>query len=99
MIKSQQSFERKRLKYGKIKYYRRGRMKESKLKVGFLLGGALILSASLLWTSVSFAGIEAILTDDTYTSSSNPTTIFGAKQTLIIRGVPVSYKTVEVKMK
>ena len=63
-------------------------MKESKLKTGFFVMGALIAAAVLFGTTISHAGVEAILTDDTYTSSLTPNTPLGAKETLILRQVP-----------
>jgi hypothetical protein len=43
-----------------------------------------MLAVLPLWPIPSIAGVEAILTDDAYTSSSNPAKKFGKKKGLLV---------------
>ena len=45
-----------------------------------------MLAVLPLWPTLSFAGVEAVLTDDAYTSSSNPAKRFGKKKGLLVSG-------------
>ena len=49
-----------------------------------LLSALLMLAVLPLWPTLSFAGVEAILTDDAYTSSSKPAKRFGKKKGLLV---------------
>ena len=51
-----------------------------------LLTALLMLAVLLLWPTLSFAGVEAVLTDDAYTSSYNPAKRFGKKKRLAVSG-------------
>ena len=51
-----------------------------------LLAALLMLAVLPLWPTLSFAGVEAILTDDAYTSSSSPAKRFGNKKGLLVSG-------------
>ena len=49
-----------------------------------LLIALLMLAVLPLWPTRSFAGVEAVLTDDAYTSSSKPRAKFGKKKGLLV---------------
>jgi hypothetical protein len=49
-----------------------------------LLSTLLMLAVLPLWPTLSFAGVEALLTDDAYTSSSSPAKKFGKKKGLLV---------------
>ena len=49
-----------------------------------LLAALLMLAVLPLWPTLSFAGVEAVLTDDAYTSSSKPAKRFGKKKGLLV---------------
>ena len=49
-----------------------------------LLAALLMLAVLPLWPTLSFAGVEAVLTDDAYTSSSKPRAKFGKKKGLLV---------------
>ena len=51
-----------------------------------LLSALLMLAILPLWPTLSFAGVETILTDDAYTSSSSPAKKFGKKKGLLVSG-------------
>ena len=51
-----------------------------------LLTALLMLAVLPLWPTLSFAGVEAVLTDDAYTSSSKPAKRFGKKKGLLVSG-------------
>ena len=49
-----------------------------------LLAALLMLAVLPLWPTLSFAGVEAVLTDDAYTSSSKPGKRFGKQKGLLV---------------
>ncbi|MGH8607198.1 MAG: hypothetical protein ACREX9_07225, partial [Gammaproteobacteria bacterium] len=45
-----------------------------------------MLAVLPLWPTLSFAGVEAVLIDDAYTSSSSPSAKLGKKKSLLVSG-------------
>ena len=65
-------------------------MRKKVLRTKGLLTALLIGAVPLLGPCISYAGVEAILTQDAYTDSSKPTTNYGGATTLNVKASTLS---------